>query len=126
MATNQPLFDDDELPAWLTSAGITYKGQGGARKTGTMPSVKRDTSTLVPANDDMSWLSGGNAEPATGGTGDLPPWMQQGGAPAEPVTPPAGGTSDLPSWMFQGEPSSVVLSASTDVPPWLQDGGGAT
>ncbi len=62
MASNRPLFDDEDLPNWLKAAGITFGGQKGTRP----PSP---ASQPQVGSDDMSWISDERTDQAAPGVG---------------------------------------------------------
>ncbi len=109
MASDRPLFDDEDLPDWLKKAGITYAGQQGqgplasaSPQPGVQPSSEpgwepgpQPSSQSSAQSGDLPWLSG---EADLGGA--TPPWEES--APAQP-----GGT---PAWMQDLEPASSAPS----------------
>ncbi len=141
MANDRPLFDDEELPAWMKNAGITSGGGETEPSTGQPAADDSDLSWLNELPQEPSAASTGGATPwanqPTEGSapwaqdigatqpeasGDMPPWMQ-GDASAEPAASTPVDQDDMPPWM-QGaapeEPATAQQSADSDLPPWMQ------
>src|SRR5260221_7797700 len=112
MASDRPLFDDEELPAWMRNAGIT-PGSGGDGEPGQPAQQAPQTPASGTPADDLSWL---DEQPAAQ---DIP-WMQDvtPGAPASA----APASNDLPPWMADVVPGGTATAPSAQyTPPWMQD-----
>ncbi len=103
--SNRPLFDDEDLPAWLKNAGITYgSGEGQAAPESSTPSAS-------PGSDDLSWLD--ESVQSTPG-GALPfdanvPWDSSDSSMTDTI-------SAAPDWMKDLQASP----ASPEPAPWMQ------
>jgi hypothetical protein len=100
MANDRPLFDDEELPDWLKSGGVTHGGAAG------------QTADPQASGGDLPWL---NERPSDSAalSAETPPWMEADtatqGAQAE-TTPP---------WMQDLAPAEAASTApSSGVSPF--------
>src|SRR5258708_34740704 len=95
MSSDRPLFDDEELPAWMQKGGIEPEASGDSSST--------------PDSDDLSWLDEAAPDadkPAQAATSDNDlPWLADA-APAS-STPNATPTSDMPAWAQDPEGSGL-------------------
>src|SRR5260221_111566 len=112
MANDRPLFDDEELPAWLTDGGITHG------------SVGNQPSSDVPQPEaDLPWLTGDTPQPGETpavpiSADEMPPWMQNV-APVEPA-------QTDPKQIDWGQPAASTpevpqsRTTATGALPWRQ------
>ncbi len=126
MASDRPLFDDEDLPAWLKNAGITYGGQQDQPAS----SAARPQSTDEPLAARGS-SSGSAAFTAPVGGDEELPWLQDV-APAEAAATPSSASpfgdinqEDL-DWLHSepsapAAPTSAPGSEVTGSLPWQQD-----
>jgi hypothetical protein len=96
MASNRPMFDDEDLPAWLKAAGISYGGQPE-------PLPPTPATDSQPGGDELPW-----AAEEFAGAAEEAPWLQ-GAAPAEPLAPASG--EALP-WLEDVAPAQTALPAA--------------
>src|SRR5258708_27346515 len=101
MASNRPLFDDEELPLWLKNGGITHAGQQPSR-----PQQSNSSAPAPTSADDLSWLDG-QPQAASAVFGDVTPnnsgvWLDD--APSTEATPAP--SDDLPPWMQRAAQSA--------------------
>src|SRR5688572_13705088 len=114
MASDRPLFDDENLPDWLKNAGITFGGQQeAAGSTGpasaNAPWLSAESSADLAPTPTLPW-----EEPSVEGGAALP-WMQDL-APAESAqasasVSPFGDLADNEAaidWEQTAEPESAV------------------
>jgi hypothetical protein len=110
MASNRPMFDDEDLPAWLKAAGMTYGGHGGQ-----LPPSPATGSQ--PGGAELSWAG----EIFAGASAQVPsenaPWLQ-GAAPAEPLAP---ASDEALPWLEDVAPAETALPtapAFDETLPW--------
>ncbi len=120
MASNRPLFDDEDLPAWLTDAGITHAGGVNRKKTttSTQPVITEPSGDFAMDWDIPAALQGPIQTPSDKDsfdvTGNLP-WSQ-GASDESPAQPDVSG--DQMPWEESG---ALAESAIPAEPPMLDD-----
>src|SRR5258708_3446537 len=85
MSSDHPLFDDEEIPAWMRKGGVEPEDSGGDQ----------------PPSDDLSWLDEEDPDAekpsqAAASSGNDLPWLTNA-APAS-STPSASASTDMPAW----------------------------
>jgi hypothetical protein len=124
---DRPLFDDESLPLWLRSGGITFAGRKRATSTQAMAAVNASATpevTIFLTNELPPWMKKADTQP----TLNNPAWMQFVDIEPQTVIPPfmkrAGvtETSEL-SWNQAGNAANSGLPARTGLTgalPWMQ------
>ena len=102
MSGNRPLFDDEDLPAWLIQGGITPAGRAGGNISGT---------------DDLAWLD----DVTPGVEGEPLPWEFPDEVTALPDAEPGADVQQLP-WdsaepIGPATPEAAVPSEALDAGP---------
>ena len=101
--SNRPMFDDDNLPLWLTSAGITGGGDTGASVDFSPgPSPAAEAPAQPAGSNDLSWMDSA--------------WENQG---QSAQSPGEAESSTLP-WFSSDIEDQASFSAPEDT-PWISD-----
>src|SRR5450432_2725540 len=116
MSSDHPLFDDEELPAWMRGTGLSSDSSGA--EAASEPATEEpgpDPSNTSSAADsgDLSWLDDVHLSAGPQGTASA-------GRASPPASPPDA--EDL-SWLTSVSPATSTPGSAelSDMPAWAQD-----